>query len=109
VKILVNIKGDDIFTAEAVWLQYYKHSILSSVKFLIKLYTRLKNSIITDLHNITWNIIEQGTRKIHVTEQVTSVLINDGKKRKDPDKFYDVLNSFSLAVAEKLNLHQVWK
>jgi hypothetical protein len=39
-----------------------------------------------------WNIIKQGTGKIHVTEQMPSLLINN-EKIKDPEKVADVFNS----------------
>jgi hypothetical protein len=54
----------------------------------------------------TWNIIKQGTGKIHVTEQMHSLLINN-EKIKYPEKVADVFSSFFLSVAETLNLRQV--
>jgi hypothetical protein len=56
----------------------------------------------------TWNIIKQETGKIHITEQMPSLLINDEKIR-DPQKVADVFNDFFLSTAENLNLHQVGK
>jgi hypothetical protein len=56
----------------------------------------------------TWNIIKQETEKIHVTEQMPSLLIND-EKLKEPEKVADVFNGFFLSVAENLNLHQLGK
>jgi hypothetical protein len=50
----------------------------------------------------------QETGKIHVTEQILSLLINF-EKIKDPEKIADVFNSFVLSIAENLNLHQVGK
>jgi hypothetical protein len=52
--------------------------------------------------------MKKETGKIHVTEQMPSLLINN-KKIKDPEKNADVFNSFFLLVAESLNLHQVGK
>jgi hypothetical protein len=46
--------------------------------------------------------------KIHITEQMPSLLIND-EKIKDPEKVADVFNSFFLSIAENLNLDLVWK
>jgi hypothetical protein len=56
----------------------------------------------------TWDIIKQKTGKIHVTEQMPTLVIND-EKIKDPEKVADVFNSFFLSIAENLNLHQVGK
>jgi hypothetical protein len=54
------------------------------------------------------NIRKQETRKIHVTEQMPSLLINY-EKIKDPEQFATVFNNFFLSIAEHLNLHQVGK
>jgi hypothetical protein len=56
----------------------------------------------------TWNIIKQETGKLHVTEQMPSLLMND-EEIKDPEKVSNVFNSFFLSIAENLNLHQVGK
>jgi hypothetical protein len=56
----------------------------------------------------TQNIIKQETGKIHVTEQLPYLVIND-ENRKDPEKVADVFNSFFHSSAENLNLHQVRK
>jgi hypothetical protein len=60
--------------------------MLSIVKFLIKLYRRLKkrhyNRLIAKSDNkikTTWNIIKQETGKIHVTEQMPFLLTNNEK------------------------------
>jgi hypothetical protein len=54
----------------------------------------------------TWNVkIKQETGKIHVTEQMPSLLIND-EAIKVPEKVADVFNSFFPSIAENLNLHQ---
>jgi hypothetical protein len=62
---------------------------------IVKSYNKIKT---------TWNIMEQGTGKIHVTEQMPSLLIND-KKIKEPEKVADVSSSFFLSISENLNLH----
>jgi hypothetical protein len=41
----------------------------------------------------TWNIIKQETGKIHVTEQISSLLRED-EKIKYTEKVADVINSF---------------
>jgi len=51
-------------------------------------------------------MIKQETGKIHVTEQMISLLIND-EEIKDLQKIPDVFNIFFLSIAENLNLHQV--
>jgi hypothetical protein len=56
----------------------------------------------------TWNVVKQGTGKIHVTEQMPSLLMNN-EQIKDPEKVTDVLNSFFLSTAENFNLHHVGK
>jgi hypothetical protein len=48
------------------------------------------------------------TGKIHLTEQMPSLLINN-EKVKDPEKIADVFNSFFQTIVESLNLHQVGK
>jgi hypothetical protein len=55
-----------------------------------------------------WNIIKQETGKMHATEQMPSLLIND-EKIEDPEKVADIFNSFFLSTAENLNLYQVGK
>jgi hypothetical protein len=45
----------------------------------------------------TWNIIKQETGKIHATEKMSSLLIND-EKIKDPKKVADVFNSLFLSL-----------
>jgi len=54
----------------------------------------------------TWNIIKQETGKLHVTEQMPSLLMND-EEIKDPEKVSNVFNSFFLSIAENSYLHQV--
>jgi hypothetical protein len=54
----------------------------------------------------TWNTIKQETGKIHATEQMPSLLVNDEKIK---DKVAEVFNSFFLSNAENLNLYQVVK
>jgi hypothetical protein len=54
----------------------------------------------------TWSIIKHETGKIHVTEQMPSLLITN-EKIKYPEKVADAFNSFFLSVAENSNLHQV--
>jgi hypothetical protein len=69
-----------------------------------RLTAKSDNEIITP-----WNIIkQQETGKMHVTEQMLSLLIND-EKIKDPENAANVVNSFFLSIAENLNLHQVRK
>jgi hypothetical protein len=41
----------------------------------------------------TWNIIKPETGKLHLTEQMPSLLIND-QKVKDPEVIADVFNTF---------------
>jgi hypothetical protein len=48
-----------------------------------------------------------GTGKIHVTEQIPSLLIND-EKIKEPEKVADVFSSY-FNCCENLILHQVGK
>jgi hypothetical protein len=59
----------------------------------------------SDKIKTTWNKIKQETGKIHVTEQTSSLLINN-EKIKGPENVADVFNSFCLSTAENLNLHQ---
>jgi hypothetical protein len=58
---------------------------------------------------MTCNIIKQDTGKIHVTEQIPSLLIINNEKIKDPEKVANVFSSFFLSVAENLNVRQVGK
>jgi hypothetical protein len=50
-----------------------------------------------DTLNKTW--------KLHLTEQIPSLLIND-EEVKDPEVVADTFNTFFLAITETLNLHQ---
>jgi hypothetical protein len=43
--------------------------------------------------------------KLHLTEQISSVLINSGKVN-DPQIIADAFNTFFLQITENLNLHQ---
>jgi hypothetical protein len=52
-------------------------------------------------------MIKQDTGKVDVAEEMPSLLISE--KINDPGKVADVFNSFSLSIAENLNLHQVGK
>jgi hypothetical protein len=42
----------------------------------------------------TWNIIKDERRKLHLTEQIPSHVIND-EKVNDPEVIADALNTFS--------------
>jgi hypothetical protein len=46
----------------------------------------------------TWDIIKEGTGKIHVTEQMLSLLITD-EKTKHPKKLADLSNTFFLSFS----------
>jgi hypothetical protein len=54
----------------------------------------------------TWNIIKSESGKLHLTEQLPSVLINS-EKVNDPQIIVDAFNTFFLQITENLNLHQV--
>jgi hypothetical protein len=53
----------------------------------------------------TWNIIKCESGKLHLTKQITSVLINS-EKANDPKIAADALNTFFLQTTENLSLHQ---
>jgi hypothetical protein len=52
-----------------------------------------------------WNTIEHETGKLHLTDQIPSLLIND-EKLKDPEVIADAFSTFFMTVTENLNLHQ---
>jgi hypothetical protein len=55
-----------------------------------------------------WNIIKRETGKIHLPEQMPSLLINE-EKVKGPGKVADTFNNFFLTITENLNEHQAGK
>jgi hypothetical protein len=53
----------------------------------------------------TWNIIKCESGKLHLTEQIPSVLINS-EKVNDIQIIADAFNTFFLQTTENLSLHQ---
>jgi hypothetical protein len=53
----------------------------------------------------SWNIIKCESEKLHLTEQIPSVLINS-EKVNDPQIIADAFNTFFLQTTEDLSLHQ---
>jgi hypothetical protein len=54
----------------------------------------------------TWNIKEQETAKLHLAEQIQSLLIHD-EKVKDPEEIAGAFSTASLlTIAGNLNWHQ---
>jgi hypothetical protein len=93
---------DQCYTTE----KYYK-----IIKVILKVKKQHYNRLIAECDDkikITWNKIKKESGKIHVTEQMPSLLTKD-EKMKDPEKVADVINSFFLSIAENLNQHQVQK
>jgi hypothetical protein len=64
--------------------------------------------LIAKSHNkirTTWNIVKCESGKLHLTEQVPSVLINSDKVN-DPQIIVDAFNTFFLCTTENLSLPQ---
>jgi hypothetical protein len=53
----------------------------------------------------TWNMIKCETGRLHLTEQISSVLINT-EKVNDPQIIADEFDTFFLQTTENLSLHQ---
>jgi hypothetical protein len=47
----------------------------------------------------TWNIIKHETGKLHLTEQIPSILINE-ETAKDPEEIADAFNTFFRQVVK---------
>jgi len=54
----------------------------------------------------TWNIINKETGKVHLVEQVPTLLVND-EKLKDPTDVANAFNNFLITITEKLNIQQI--
>jgi len=54
---------------------------------------------------MTWNIINKETGKVHLVEQVPTLLLND-EKLKDPTDVANAFNNFLITIIEKLNVQQ---
>lgn len=52
----------------------------------------------------TWNIIKHNTRKLHLAEQIPS-LLTKSKKVKDPERVVNALITLFLIITENLKLH----
>jgi hypothetical protein len=59
----------------------------------------------SDKTKTMWNIIKHETGKLHLTEQIPSLLIND-ENIKDPKVITLAFNNFSLTITQNLNVHQ---
>ena len=55
---------------------------------------------------MTWIIINKQTGKVHLIEQVPTVLVND-EKLKDPTDMANAFNNFVITITEKLNNQQI--
>jgi hypothetical protein len=54
---------------------------------------------------ITWNTIKHETGKLHLTEQIPSLLMLD-EKVDDPEVIADAFNTSFLTITENINVHQ---
>jgi carbamoylphosphate synthase large subunit len=57
---------------------------------------------------MTWIIINKQTGKVHLIEQVPTVLVND-EKLKDPTDIASSFNNFVTTIIEKLDIQHIVK